>query len=365
MKNNRRTRTAFIAIAAVGLAALLIFALIKSRAGEEDEEVVPDMAVHVGAVGRATLHRLVTAYGSVIPDPGGGGRIPAEAEVSSATAGIVARVDVLEGQKVAKGTVLFHLDSRVADVALEKAVQALAFAEANYERQKKLLTVDGTSRKAFQEAEQQLNDARSERAAAETAAALLRIQAPLDGTVVKINVKPGEAVELNTVLAAVVDLDRLVAAVNVPSREAALVKAGQPVRLEAEGPGSSAVTYVGSRNDEKTDTIPVRISIPAGSEFRPGRYLSVQIVCEEKPDCLVVPEVAVIADSIDGSTGMIVMVEGEKAVHKPVKIGLREGGLIEVEGEGLEEGQVIVTEEAYALTDDMKIHRIQSETGAR
>jgi hypothetical protein len=53
-----------------------------------------------------------------------------------------------------------------------------------------------------------------------------------------------------------------------------------------------------------------------------------------------------------------VLVEGSKAVRKPVKLGLREAGLVEVIGEGLKEGLVIVTEDAYAVPGDTKIHII-------
>ena len=79
--------------------------------------------------------------------------------------------------------VLFHLDGRVAGIGLEKARQALAFAEGNFERQGKLLAVEGTSRKNYLEAEQQLNAARSEFQAATTGLALLEVVAPLAGIV--------------------------------------------------------------------------------------------------------------------------------------------------------------------------------------
>ena len=62
------------------------------------------------------------------------------------------------------------------------------------------------------------------------------------------------------------------------------------------------------------------------------------------------------ADTVGAETGLIVVVEGEKALRKPVKLGLREGGLVEVEGEGIKEGQVIVTEDAYAVPDKTKVH---------
>jgi RND family efflux transporter MFP subunit len=260
--NKRRIWTLAIVLVAVALAAVLIVKLVRPKGGEENEEVAAEMTVHVGSITRATLHRLITAYGSVEPEPAGLGRPPADAEVASPVGGIVARVECVEGRRVAKGDVLFRLDSRVAEVAYEKAKKAVAFAEANFERQKTLLPVEGTSKKSYQEAEPLLNDARSELAAAETGLSLLKVEAPLAGTVVKINTEPGEAVELNTVLAAIIDLDRLVAAVAVPSREAALLRLGQKARFEAGRPAAGSVVYIGSKKG--------RTVCRSASPFRPA-----------------------------------------------------------------------------------------------
>ncbi len=356
--NKRRTLVSVIVLLAAALAIFVLLKIVGPKGGEESTEAPADMAVHVGTISRATLHRFVTAYGVVEPEPAGMGRVPADSEVASPVSGIVAHIDCVEGQRVAKGTVLFRLDSRVADVAYEKAKKALAFAEANFDRQKKLLPVEGTSKKTYLEAEQQLATAHGELAAAETDLALLRIEAPLAGTVVKINAEPGEAVELNTILAKIIDLGRLVAAVNVPSREAALLKVGQPAHFEGVVSEAGDVVYIGSQIDDKTDTIPVRISFPSGGAFHPGQFLSARIVCEERAGCLAVPENAAIVDTVGGETGKIVIVEGEKAVRKPVKFGLREGGLVEVQADGLKEGMIIVTEDAYAVPGDTKIHII-------
>jgi RND family efflux transporter MFP subunit len=351
----RRTWTILLLLIAAAAVAVFLIAKRGGAGSEESEEVEADVAVHIGAIRSATLHHLVTAYGKVEPAPAMAGRVPADSEVASPMAGVVARVECAEGQPVSRGTVLFRLDGRVAEVALERAKKALAFAENNFERQKKLLPVEGTSKKSYLEAEQQLNAARADVRAAETDLALLDVTAPLDGTVVKINSEPGEAVEANTVLAVIVDLNRLVAAVQVPSAEAAGLKPGQPVRFENSG-AAGAVIYVGAQVDEATGTLPVRISIPAGDGFRPGQFLSVRIVSEERSGCLAVPEAAVIADAVGSDSGMIVLAQGDKAVRKPVQLGLREGGLVEVRGEGLKEGLAIVTEDAYAVPDGVKIH---------
>jgi membrane fusion protein (multidrug efflux system) len=352
---NRRTLVILISLAVVAVAAVLILGPSGHRTGEEGEEVEANMAVHVGKITRATLHHYVPVYGSVEPEPGDKGRAPADSEVASPVAGIVAHVDVSEGQRVVKGAVLLRLDSRVAEVALGKAKSALVLAEQNFERQKKLLPVEGTSKKAYQEAEQQLSAAQSDVDAAATDLALLSIAAPLAGTVVKINVVPGEAVELNTVLATMIDLGRLVVSAGVPSREARLLASGQPALIgEAGTPGT--VIYVGSRIDAQTDTRPVRISIPPGAGYHPGQFLTVRIDAGRHADVLAVPEVCVISDTVAADTGALVLVEGDKAVRKPVKIGFREGGLVEISGEGLKEGQVIVTDDAYAVPDGTTVH---------
>jgi membrane fusion protein (multidrug efflux system) len=354
--SGKRWLTAALVVAV--LAMIAIVRLLRSGAGAEESEAHADMAVHVGRITRTTLRRYVAAYGIVQPEPAGPGRQPAAADVSSPLTGIIASVDCAEGERVARGTVLFHLDDRVAVVAREKAAKALAFAAGNFERQKKLLAVEGTSQKNYLEAGQQLQAARGELAAATTELSLLAVAAPLAGTVVRISSSPGEAVEANTVLARIVDLKRLVAAVDVPVREAALVKVGQPVQC-ADAGGEGIVAYVGSQVDSATDTRPVRVTLPPAAAFHAGQFLQVRIVCDVHAGCLAVPEAAVVADSVGGGSGTIVLVAGDKAVPTPVRIGLREAGLVEVAGPGVREGQLIVAEDAYAVPGEVKIHVVK------
>ena len=60
--NKRRVVTAVIILAAALAVVLLIRALGPSGAGEGGDPA-PDVAVHVGKITRATLYRMVTAYG--------------------------------------------------------------------------------------------------------------------------------------------------------------------------------------------------------------------------------------------------------------------------------------------------------------
>lgn len=354
--SKRRTLVGLAVLAVAVLVVLIIMRLRNPGKGGESKQVVTEVAVHVGKITRATFHRFVTAYGTVEPEPAQGGKPPASALISPFVSGILVQIDCVEGRRVTQGAVLFRLDRRVAEVSLLRAKQALEFAEKTYERQKELLKSNGTSLKAFQQAESQRDAARSELSAAQTQLTLLQITAPLSGTLVRLNATIGQSVDPNMVLAEIIDLNRLVVTASVPSREASLLRFGQLVRLGSDGSAMGSLTFIGKDIDPRTDTIPVRASIPAGAGLQPGRFLDIHIVCEEKRGCLAVPEESLVTSAEEGS--WIMLVEGEKAIRKTVTSGLREGGLVEVEGEGLKEGMIIVTEDAYSLPEETKIRVI-------
>jgi membrane fusion protein (multidrug efflux system) len=311
-----------------GLTWLVWFRPVK--ASEEEKKPEAEVPVHVAKITRATLRGYVTAYGTVEPEPKAGAR------VAVGMPGVVATVDCVEGQRVEPGALLFQLDSRAVDVALK-------FAEMSLERQKKLLQAEGTSRKSLQEAEQQVASACAQQA-------LLQVHSPIAGVVTKVNVKAGEAADLTTVLAEVVDLDRLVASVNVPSAELAWLKIGQAVEVvsaDSTNVVNTSLAFTSPQVDAKTGSGLARAVLPPHCGLRVGQFVKLRVVSEERKDCLVVP-VASVAKDTTGAT-FIALVEGEKATLKPVKAGLRDGDWVEVEGDGVEADKTVVTDGAYGL----------------
>lgn len=353
--SKRRILVGMIMVAAV-LVVIISITTIRPKTTEENVEIGTDVAVHVGKIIRATLHHYVMAYGRVEPEPASDSKPPAAAFIGSPVSGILVQINCTEGHTVSQGDILFRLDSRVAQVALLEAQKKLEFAKKAYERKKKLLEAEGTSLKSFQEAESQFNTAKSELSAAQTQLSLLQIKAPLTGTLVKLSAELGQSVESNTTLAEIIDLDRLVVAADIPSREASLLKLGQPVELGLEASAKGALTFISKNIDPKMDAISIRASIPKTIEFHPGHFLNIRIICDEHKDCLAVPEESLISSEEEGS--WIMIVQGDKAIRSPVQDGFRERGLVEVSGEGLTEGMIIVTEEAYSLPSVTKIHII-------
>ena len=117
-------------------------------------------------------------------------------------------------------------------------------------------------------------------------------------------------------------------------------------------PTTASVSFVSPSVDLKTGAAPVRLALPEESGLRPGQFVRARIVTEELTGRLVVPRESVV--KVDDER-VIYMVKDDKAIQMPVKTGLRDGNLIEVEAEGLKEGDTIVTVGAYGLPKETKV----------
>lgn len=329
----------------------------------EEPEFATEVAVQTGKITKTTLHRYVMAYGTVEPEPATGGKPPASSKIAAPMMGIITQIHCEEGQQVKKGDLLFELDTRSADALIAKAEVAVEFAQKNFARKQQLSSTDNISRKLYDEAEQLLQTARKDLLNVKTQRELLQIKAPLSGTVAIIHFKIGEAVSLNTTMADLIDLERLDIAIRVPSQEAAALRLGQSVdistastqvwsSIDAPPMHRGTVIFIGPQIDPLTDTVLVRASLNNDSGLRPGQFVSVRIVIEELLERLVVPIESIVTR--DGEN-IIAVVEGDSAKQKVIKPGLRDGNLVEISGEGLQEGMTIVTQGVYGLPPETRI----------
>jgi multidrug efflux pump subunit AcrA (membrane-fusion protein) len=308
--------------------------LVKSHgtgsASNEEAATPTVVTVQTGALKLATLHRYVAGYGMVEPAPATAEQPAAGAQLAAPSAGVVAKVNVLEGQHVEKGDALMELNSGAATA--ESAAQEV-------ERQKKLYAQENTSLRNLQAAEAQL--------------ALLRVTAPLSGTVARVNVKPGQAVDLTTVVAEVMDLNRLAVSAEIPAAEAGDLKPGNPVEVPATPPVTTELSFVSPNVAKDNGTVLVRALLPADSGLRPGQFVPLRIVTAVHTNCLAAPGESVVTD--EGGKSVIALVKGDAAAQTPVQTGLRENGWIEVEAPELKAGDVVVTVGAYGLPEKTKI----------
>ncbi|HEV8378378.1 MAG TPA: HlyD family efflux transporter periplasmic adaptor subunit, partial [Tepidisphaeraceae bacterium] len=262
----------------------------------------------------------------------------------------------------------------LAQLVVDKARSNVDFTQKSLERQKQLLESNNASQKAVEAAQLELvaaqNDlkvaqkqlailkatptpeelaeenakvAEAQKAllAAQLQRSLLKIQSPIAGTVVRINVNVGEAVDSTKVLGQVVALNRLIAAVNVPATEAASVKIGQPAEISSElssknrsnhsptihsttKPSADAADFAGTVQlvtpivDQKSDSVVVEVRLKPDMGFQPGQAVRVRIIVDVHNNVLVVPTESVITNG-EGES-VVAVVKDDKAVQVPVHV---------------------------------------------
>ncbi|MFA5985353.1 MAG: efflux RND transporter periplasmic adaptor subunit [Methylococcaceae bacterium] len=339
---------------------MFCLALQNTALSADEPEFVTDVAVQIGQVTRKTLRRYVMSFGRVEPQAAINGQPPASSKIAAPLMGILNQVYCEEGQRVVKGARLFELDTRSADALIEKAKVAVEFAQKNFARKQALNAADNIARKLYDDADQLLQAARKDLSNAQIQRELLVIKAPLTGTVAAIHFKPGEAIGVNAVLADLINLDRLDLALKVSSQEALALRVGQPVDIytesNAQRAASSNVAFISPQIDPLSDTVLLRVPLSPSASIRPGQFISARIVVEERQQRLAVPVNSVVTN---GDISLIALVEGNQAKQKRVKLGLRDGDFVEIEGEGIKEGITLVTEGVYGLPPATRIQVVK------
>ncbi len=114
-------------------------------------------------------------------------------------------------------------------------------------------------------------------------------------------------------------------------------------------PGKIAV--INPKVDPKSRTFLVKIKIPNPDfRLRGGMFCRVKIPEQEKEDVLWIPKEALL---VKAEKHIVFKVENNKAISQIVKLGISDGSRVEIT-EGLKEGEQVVIEGLYALTDGIK-----------
>jgi membrane fusion protein (multidrug efflux system) len=113
---------------------------------------------------------------------------------------------------------------------------------------------------------------------------------------------------------------------------------------------------INSSLDLSTRTLQAEIYIPnPDRSLKPGMFSNVEVILLEKPQTLLIPREAVIET---GSEMAVFVVEGKKAVRKPVTIGYEQDRSVEVL-KGLNERDQVVIRGQQSLKDGAAIRIIE------
>ena len=278
----------------------------------------------------------------------------------------IRRVNFEDGDFVEAGTVLVELTNQ------EEEAQ-LAEARANLEEARRQLRRLEDLDKQGIAATSDVDNARSAAAAAEarlnTVLARLQdrlIRAPFSGLLGFRDISAGALLMPGEAITTLDDVSSIKLDFTVPETVLNQIQPGRKVLARSAGTGNTefegTVRTIGSRVDPVTRAAVVRAIIDnPGRRLRPGMLMTVKIVTDER-DALIVPERTVVQN---GDAAMVyVVVDGQRAVPRPIQLGTRQTGFVEVTA-GLTEGEIIVTEGVIKMRPGVAVRLAGDESNSQ
>jgi membrane fusion protein, multidrug efflux system len=310
---------------------------------------------------------------------------PHNVDIVSQVTGKITSVHFSEGGEVKEGDLLFSIDPREYQAALDRARASLASARATLklkeqtlERNQPLLAKNLISQQEFDSLATDVEAARAQVALDEAAVKQAEIDleycsiaSPVDGVTGKRQVDPGNVVVANTgsVLVNIKSLDPLDLDFTLPENDLSQVRrwmARGSLSLQISPAGDDSEPYPGELKlidntvDETTGTIALRASIPnPDRKLWPGQYATVRLVLYTDKDAVLVPVSAVQL----GQKGMYLFVikdDNTADLRDEIEVGLGEGKELMIK-KGVKSGERVVISGQLGLSPGAKVQILDGD----
>jgi len=387
---------------------ILLAAVVLGVAGYFFRDALLGTPVATSVVMRGDIVQTVVASGRVMS--------PQRISVSAVSTDRVVRIPVEEGQDVKRGGVLIELDDaderaavaqaraavaqaearirQIGEVALPGARQSLVGAQANmvlarqqFDRAQDLKAKGFVSAAALDDAKRNLDVAQSQlesarlsvgtygpagsdfvvaqtalaqaRAAVEAAQARLDqsvIRAPADGTLIGRNVEPGDVVQPGKELMVLAPAGETQVVVQIDEKNLSQLRLGQSALGSADAYPherfAAELVYVNPGIDALRGSVEVKL--------RQDMTVSVDIEVGRHANVLVIPSGAVFDAA--GTKPWVLAMEGGRAVKRPVTLGLKGSGSVEVVA-GLAAGESVVAAAGAGVLPGQRVRAISEASG--
>ena len=218
------------------------------------------------------------------------------------------------------GDLLVSLDDAIARAELDQARANLELAES-YQRAQMLFKRGASNAQAQDEAQSQQQAARASLALAQARLDKTQIRAPYDGFLGLRQVSTGDYLSPGQDIVNLEVLDPLKVDFRVPQKAVSQVHLGQTVEISVDAYLGERfrIIALNPRLDEVGRSQAIRAQIGnADHRLKPGQFVKVSVILEERPDALLIPEEAVIP--VGQQLFVAIVVDG-KVERRQIRIG--------------------------------------------
>jgi membrane fusion protein (multidrug efflux system) len=322
--------------------AVLVFAgykfLSKGKPAVEEQKSAGgsgSIAAKLYVVEPNLLSSGINAVGTLLPNE--------EVELISEAAGKVVGIFFDEGKTVSNGQLLLKVDDAELQDQLRRAEYQLALTAERLNRQKILLEKDAVSREEFDQVQTDYNILQTDIDLLKTKISKTEIKAPFAGTIGFRGVSLGSYLQLNTVIARLIDHSKLKLQFAIPEKYASTYFTGNKIkfRTEVSTDEFEAVVYaVDPKVDVATRTITVRgLYNNANGKLLPGMFARINLIISQSDEVILIPTEAIVQE-MEGKK--VWVVSNGRAVSQRITTGFRSNNQVEVIT-GLQAGDTIMT----------------------
>jgi membrane fusion protein, multidrug efflux system len=278
--------------------------------------------------------------------------------------GMIQKVHFQEGAEVKSNSLLFTIDPRPVQAALERDRAQLENAEIQFKRGQKLLDQKLISQDVYDTSKASRDTLAATVQSDELNLSFTEIRAPIDGRTGSLQFYAGNVVKapddklltINQVRPIYVGfgvLEQYLPEIKREMRETALKVAVIFQGLDGPPP-QGELTFVDNTVDTTTGKIQLKATFPNGDDrLWPGQFVQVSLTLAELTNAVVVPSAAVQT----GQNGEYVyVVKPDQTVEqRPIAMGINHQGLTVVQ-KGLSAGETVVTDGQLRLAPGARVN---------
>jgi len=304
--------------------------------------------VEVAVAASRLVEDAITGTGQIEPIQS----IDLRPEVEGRIVGILVR----EGSMVREGDSLFKIDDAELRLQVARAEAERDLAQQVLDRQRQLMQSRSSTESDLQQAEATYRAAQANMDLLRLRLERTVVRAPFSGVVGARQVSLGDYVTGQTPLVSLQTVDPQHATLSVPERYSVQLRTGLPVTFTVAAlrgrTFTGRVDFVDPvvRLPGRTITLKALVPNPR-RELAAGMFVEGRLVAEARANAIVVPEDAVLPTQ--GTTLVYVVADG-KAVRRPVELGVRVPGFVEITS-GLAAGEQVVVGGLERLTDGVPV----------
>ena len=351
----------FILLAMIALIVVLVGAIKKesaliaaNKAAAVQQEKPPINAVTL-TLSPTTIKDRINLPGSIKPWT--------RLQLMSKLGGTITDVLVQEGDRVQKGDVLAHIESKDYEIALTRAEAAYKLANSEYDRDKSIYDKGVIPASTLDANKTSMQTARADYENAKLLYSRTTVTSPMDGIIRRMDAKIGLQLSVGDPIAEILEIDRLKGVIGIPESDVLAVRKLDEVEISIQALNNkkiSAKVHFLSPSPEtiaRIYNLELEIDNKEADIFS-GMFIRADIVKETFHNSIAVPFYSVISRNDEQ---FVYVEENGIAKKRHVRLGIMEKWMVQIT-DGLHAGDKLLVEGHRDVENNQPVKVVQTIT---